>query len=107
MIRLTCTGSVLIGRRLDLHVQSTQLRGRVRLPRGEEGEIDEHLVEGADLDETFRQGQPAERLFGVLKDDDMKLEFNKRGYERVTQQVYLVLIVRLLTALAMGTKSGR
>jgi hypothetical protein len=66
----------------------------------EEDEIDEALVEEIELDETFRQRQAAERLFGVLKDDDRKLEFTKRGFERVATQVYLVLINRLLTALA-------
>ncbi|MFB6150943.1 MAG: hypothetical protein ABEJ40_03970, partial [Haloarculaceae archaeon] len=66
----------------------------------EEGEVDEELIDGVELGETFRQRQAAERLFSVLKDDDRKLEFTKHGFERVATQVYLVLIDRLLTALA-------
>ena len=49
--------------------------------------------------------QAVERLFGVLKDDERKLEFNKRGFERVATQVYLVLIDRLLTALAKWARN--
>jgi len=71
----------------------------------EDGEMDDEMLEDVDLNETFRHRQAAERLFGVLKDDERKLEFNKRGFERVATQVYLVLIDRLLTALAKWTRN--
>jgi len=50
----------------------------------EEDEVDQDLLGGVDLDETFRQRQATERLFSVLK-DDRKSEFRKRGFERATR----------------------
>ena len=66
----------------------------------EQDEVAEALIEGVDMGETFQQRQVVERLFGILKDGDKKLEFTKHGFERVGTQVFVALIDRLLTALA-------
>lgn len=46
------------------------------------------------MSETFQQKQAAERLFGVLKDEDQKQTFNKTGFKRIKTQVFLALIDR-------------
>ncbi len=81
------------------------LRWQKTAPVGREDEVVDDLFDDVDMDETFRQRQAAEPLFSILKDDDQKLEFRKRGFERVATQVYLVLIDRLLTALAKWTRN--
>ena len=62
-------------------------------------EHDVHLDRDA-LQDAFAGDSAVERFFSTTKEDDRRLDFRVQGRRRVETHVGLVLIDRLLTALA-------